>query len=237
MIKDLLEGYLLVAWFQKHNSNVNGKTGQVKWRSPYYVKNCLPKQVNDVLVDEGQLVKEVQDSTDAFVAIIEWRTKDGLEVLKDLHIEYHKWASIFSQEQTIKLPCHSGYDHCIKLVEGAKVPCGLRYGMSEQEIRGLREWLDKQVAASKITKSNSSVGAHIILVKKLDGSFRLCVDCRALNKVTVKNGYPLPMMTKLRNRLNTAKVFTKLHIKNGHHLVRMGENIKKTTAFRTRFGL
>ena len=95
----------------------------------------------------------------------------------------------------------------------------------------------KQVAAGKITKSNSSAGAPILLVKKPDGSFRLCVDYRALNKVTVKNRYPLPLMTELRERLNKAKVFTKLDLKNGYHLVRMLEEDEKKTAFRTRFGL
>ena len=73
-------------------------------------------------MDEAQLVKEVQDYTDAFVATIEWRTEDGLEVLKVLPVEYHKWASIFSREQTHKLPSHSGYDHRIKLMEGAEAP-------------------------------------------------------------------------------------------------------------------
>ena len=124
-------------------------------------------------------MREVQDCTNAFVATIEWRTEDGLEVLKVLPIEYHKWASIFSREQTNKLPSHSGYDHCIKLVEGAEAPYGPLYGMLEQELRGLPEWLDKQVAAGKITKSNSSAGAPILLVKKPDGSFRLCMDYRA----------------------------------------------------------
>ena len=209
----------------------------MKWRSPYYVENCLPKQVNALLVDEAQLVKEVQDSTDAFVATIEWRTEDGLEVLKVLLVEYHKWASIFSREQTKKLPSHSGYDHHIKLVEGAEAPWGPLYGMAEQELRGLREWLDKQVAAGKIMKSNSSAGAPILLVKKPDGSFRLCVDYHALNKVTVNNRYPLPLMTELRERLNTAKVFTKLDLKNAYHLVLMAEEDEEKTAFRTRFGL
>ena len=188
-------------------------------------------------MDEAQLVKEVQDCTDAFVATIEERSEDGLEVLKVLPVEYYKWASIFSREQTNKLPSHSSYDHRIKLVEGVEAPWGPLYGISEQELRGLREWLDKQVAAGKITKSNSSAGAPILLVKKPDGSFCLCVDYRALNKVTVKNRYPLPLMRELRERLNTAKIFTKLDLKNGYHLVRMAEEDEEKTAFQTRFGL
>ena len=231
MLEDSIDGYLPVAWLQKHNPDVNWKTGQVKWRSPYCVENCLPKQVSALLVDEAQLIMEVHDCTDAFVATIEWRTEDGLKVFKVLPVEYHKWARIFSREQTNKLPSHSKYDHRIKLVEEAEAPWGPLYGMSEQELRGLQEWLDKQVAAGKITKSNLSAGAPILLVKKPDGSFPLCVDYRALNKVTVKNSYPLPLMTELRERLNTAKVFTKLDLKNRYHLVRMAEEDKEKTAF------
>ena len=63
--------------------------------------------------------------------------EDRLEVLQVSPIEYHKWASIFSREETNKLPSHSGYDHRIKLVEGAEAPCAPLYGMSEQELRGL----------------------------------------------------------------------------------------------------
>ena len=109
--------------------------------------------------------------------------------------------------------------------------------MSKQELQGLREWLDKQVVAGKITNSNSSAVAPILLVKKRDGSFRLCMDYCTLNKVTVKNRYPLPLMTELRERLNTATVFTKLDLKNGYHLVRMAEQDEEETVFRTRFGL
>ena len=164
------------------------------------------------LVDAVQLVKEVQECTDVFIATLEWRTEDGLDILEVLPDQYHKWANIFSREQTSKLPDHTKYDHRIKLVVGAEAPWGPLYGMTKQELRGLREWLDQQVAAGKIVKSSSSAGAPILLVGKPDGSFRLCIDYRALNKVTVKNRYPLPLMTELREWLNKAKVFTKLNL-------------------------
>ena len=167
VIEDSIDGYLPVAWLQKYNPDVNCRTGQVKWRSPYCVENCLPKQVNVMLVDIVQLVKEVQDCTDAFITTIEWRTEEGLEVLKVLPTQYYKWAGIFSREQTNKLPEHTKYDHKIKLVKGTEAPWGPLYGMTEQELRGLQEWLDRQVEAGKIVKSHSSGGAPILLVKKL----------------------------------------------------------------------
>ena len=129
------------------------------------------------------------------------------------------------------------YDHHIKLVERAEAPWGPLYGMTEQELRGLREWLDRQVAAGKDVKSSSSAGAPILLVEKPDGLLRLCFDYCAHNKVMVKNRYPLPLMTKLRERLNKVKVFTKLDLKNGYYLVRMAEEDEEKTGFHTPFGL
>ena len=71
MIEDSIDGYLPGACLQKHNPDFNWKTGQVKWRSPYCVENCLPKQINAFLVEEAQLGPEVPDCTNAFVATIE----------------------------------------------------------------------------------------------------------------------------------------------------------------------
>ena len=93
------------------------------------------------------------------------------------------------------------------------------------------------MAAGKISKSNSSPRAAILLVKKPDGSFPLYMDYHTLNEVAVINGYPLPLMTNLRERLDTAKVFTKLDLKNGYHLVHMAEEDEEKTAFHTKFGL
>ena len=63
------------------------------------------------------------------------------------------------------------------------------------------------------------------------------MDKHVLNKVEVENRYPLPLITEPRERLNSAKVFTKLDLKNGYHLVHMAEEGEEKTAFRTRFGL
>ena len=164
VIEDSVDGYLPIAWLQKHNPDVNWESGQVKWRSPYCIQNCLPKQVNAILVNAAQLIKEVSEDTDVFVATPEWRTEDELEVLKILPDQYPKWADIFSREQTTRLPEHTKYDYRIKLIEGVEALWGPLYGMSEQELWGLRKWLDRQVAARKIVKSSSSARAPILLV-------------------------------------------------------------------------
>ena len=97
--------------------------------------------------------------------------------------------------------------------------------------------LDKQVIVRKIIRSNSLAGASILLVKKPGGSFRICVDYRALNRVTIKNRYLLPLMTELRERLIRAKVFTKLDLQNEYHLVCIVEEDEEKIAFHTKLRL
>ena len=71
----------------------------------------------------------------------------------------------------------------------------------------------------------------------MNSEFRLCVDYRGLNKVTLKNRYPIPLMSELKEHLNRAKIFTKLDLKNSYYLIRIAKGDEPKTAFRTRFGL
>jgi len=73
-------------------------------------------------------------------------------------------------------------------------------------------------------------------VPKSDGSIRLCVDFRSLNAVTIKNRYPLPLISEILDRLSHAKRFTKLDLRDAYHRMRIKEGDEWKTAFRTRYG-
>jgi len=90
----------------------------------------------------------------------------------------------------------------------------------------------------KIKRSTSSAGSPILFVPKPHGrGLRLCVDYRALNRITIPNGYPLPLMQELQDRVQGAQWFTKMDLKNGFHLICIKEGDEWKTAFRTRYGL
>ena len=92
------------------------------------------------------------------------------------------------------------------------------------------------LAHGKISRSKSPAGAPILFVPKPDGRFRLVVDYRGLNKVTIHNKYPIPM-TELKDRVKDAQIFTKLDLKDGFHMIRIRQGDEWKTAFRTRYGL
>ena len=150
--------------------------------------------------------------------------------------EYERFRDLFDKAKADVLPEHSKYDHSIPLVEGSTPPYGPIYGLSELELKTLRDQLDKDLARGFIRPSTSPAGAPVLFVKKKDGSLRLCIDYRGLNNITIKNRHPLPLIPELFDRLRSAKIYTKLDLRGAYNLVRIAEGEEWKTAFRTRYG-
>jgi hypothetical protein len=96
--------------------------------------------------------------------------------------------------------------------------------------------LEELLKKGYIRPSVSPWGALVLFVKKKDGTLRLCIDFRKLNKVTIKNKYPLPRIDDLFDQLKDAKIFLKIDIRSGYHQVRIKDEDISKTAFRTRYG-
>jgi len=142
------------------------------------------------------------------------------------------------KEAADALPDHRPYDCKIDLQEGSTAPWGPIYPLSEEELRTLREWLTEMEKMGKIKHSTSPASSPILFVPKPHGrGLHLCVDYRALNRITIPNRYPLPLMQELQDRVRAAQWFTKMNLKNGFHLIRIREGDEWKTAFRTRYGL
>ena len=150
--------------------------------------------------------------------------------------EYRDYADVFSAAESEKLAPHRLYDLKIDLENGAVPPPGPIYSLSQLELTALREFLDKNVNNGFIRQSTSPHGAPVLFVKKKSGDLRLCVDFRALNRITRKDRYPLPLISDLLDAGRRAKVFTKIDLKHAYHLVRIAEGEEWKTAFRTRYG-
>ena len=136
-----------------------------------------------------------------------------VESLEGVPWQYREYHSVFDGQYSDELPPHRSFDHAIDMVEGKELPRGPIYALSEKELEVLRTYLADMLTSGKIRTSKSSAGAPILFVPKKEGrGLRLCVDYRGLNKVTILNWYPLPLMNELRDRVRGDKIFTKLDL-------------------------
>ncbi|RYE96002.1 MAG: hypothetical protein EOO78_22355, partial [Oxalobacteraceae bacterium] len=98
------------------------------------------------------------------------------------------------------------------------------------------EFIQKGLASGQLQTSHSPYGSMLVIVKKKDGSPRVCVDYRALNERTVKNKYPLPLMDELFDRVQGARYFSSIDLRDGFFQILLRKEDREKTAFRTRFG-
>lgn len=147
-----------------------------------------------------------------------------------------EYADVFRSELPKQLPPHRSHDHRIELEPGSTPPNRATYRMSPREMDELRKQLNDLIEHGFIQPSTSPYGAPVLFAKKKDGSLRMCVDYRALNRITIKNKYPLPRIDELMDRLRGATCFSTIDLHSGYHQVRIQPEDVPKTAFRTRYG-
>lgn len=164
------------------------------------------------------------------------RGDDEIKLEEHVPEAYRDFADVFSDVEADALPPHREHDHSIDIEPGKTPPCEPIYSLSLTELAEAKRYIDENLRKGFIRPSTSSAGAPILFAKKKDGSLRLCVDYRGLNRITRKNRYPLPLVGDLLDRLKDARVFSKIDLRSGYYNVRMKEGDEWKTAFRTRHG-
>ncbi|GJW73773.1 putative mitochondrial protein [Tanacetum coccineum] len=145
----------------------------------------------------------------------------------------HKYEMVFAVPKS--LPPHRGHDHRIPLHD--TTPINIRpYRHPPTQKDAIEAMVTELLESGVIRESHSPFSSPIVMVKKKDGTWRMCVDYRALNKKTVKDKFPIPIIEELIDELFGAQVFTKLDLRSGYHQVRMSKEDIPKTAFRTHQG-
>ena len=134
------------------------------------------------------------------------------------------------------MPPDRDIDFCIDLEPGTRPISIPPYRMAPAELRELKAQLQELLGKGFIRPSASPWGAPILFVKKKDGSFKMCIDYRQVNKVTVKNKYPLPRIDDLFDQLQGACTFSKIDLRSGYHQLKIRATDLLKTAFRTMYG-
>jgi len=147
------------------------------------------------------------------------------------------FKSVFAKEDFDILPEHRQWDHAIELVLGLEPKSLKVYPLSPVEQKELDAFLEENLCTRRIRPSKSPMAAPVFFIKKKDGSLQLVQDYCVLNFMTVKNKYPLPLISKLMSQLRGARYFTKLDVHWGFNNVCIKPRDKWKVAFQTNRGL
>lgn len=187
-------------------------------------------QVSDLINSAGRVDPPPAEDDD-------YKIPDNKTIQQLVPPEFHDFLEVFNKDNSDKLPDHGPYDHAIELIGDDQPKFGTIYSLSEVELKVLYEYIQENLKKGFISPSSSPAGSPILFVKKADGTLRLCVDYRELNKITRKNRYPLPLIQESLDRLCEAKYFSKIDLRAAYNLIRIKKGDEWKTAFRTRYGL
>ncbi|CAI5474821.1 unnamed protein product [Closterium sp. Yama58-4] len=147
-----------------------------------------------------------------------------------------RYPEIFADDLPDGLPPQRPEDHRIELEPGAKPTVRSQWRLSQPELDELRKQLDYLLSKGFIRPSTSPYAAPILFTPKKDGGLRMCIDYRALNRITIKSRYPIPRADDLLDQLRGAQFFSKIDLRGGYHQIRVFTDDCPKTAFRTRYG-
>ena len=137
-----------------------------------------------------------------------------------------EFGDVFPNEIPSGLPPIRGVEHQIDFVPGAAIPNRPAYRSNPEETKELQKQVSDLLDKGYIRESLSQCAVPVLLVPKKDGSWRMCVDCRAINNIAIKYTHPIPRLDDMLDELHGACMFTKIDLRSGYHQIRMKEGDK-----------
>jgi len=235
-----LEGppiFLGLPWIDQFDPKLNFRSRRMLFRGVRGKKG--PDYAKVALEDAEQFARTLESpDADLYVCSITMLQDAAPSREKDPSLPpgYEEYSDVCQKDKALELAAHGDQDLAIELQPGTVPPHRPMYNLSGPELDHLREYVEEYLRRGWIRRSKSSAGAPILFSKKKDGSLRLCVDYRGLNKITIKNRHPLPLIAESLERLAKARWYTRLDIREAYHKLRIKEGDEWKTAFRTRYG-
>ncbi|MCO5552828.1 hypothetical protein L7F22_006345 [Adiantum nelumboides] len=180
-----------------------------------FVKDSLSGNVNETKIDKSGMHEDI-------------------ELSKFLN----RFQDVFIDDIPQELPPKRGSDdHSIELISGSSPPNKPPYRVSQAQQEEIMRQVNELVEKGMVRPSSSPFCSLVLLVQKKDGTYRMCVNYRVLNKITIKNRFPVPRIEDLFDKLRGSTYFSRIDLKSGYHQIRIVDEDIVKTAFCTTFGL
>jgi len=213
------EVILGMPWLTAHNPEINWETGEVRMtRCPPLCGQTQKKKT----IEKRQETEE--DKRDLKWTIEERERKEKIEgdhrkVEELVPRRFHKWKRVFGKVESKRMPTRKPWDHAIDLREDFVPRKGQIYPLSRTEKEEVQAFMESQLKKGYIRPSKSPQTSPVLFIPKKDGKRRMVQDYHYVNKGTIKNSYPLPLISELIDSMGTKKVFTKMDLRWGYNNV------------------
>ncbi|KAJ9537877.1 hypothetical protein OSB04_030610 [Centaurea solstitialis] len=225
-------------WLRRNGANVDCENCRVVVRTPSGGELTILGDVSKRLPKVCSMAKArsyvLRGGTSYLVYLISDQGESKKKTVKDVPVVC-EFPDVFPEDLP-GIPPERQVEFRIDLVPGAAPVAKTPYRLAPPEMQELSNQLEELLEKGFIRPSSSPWGAPILFVKKKDGTLRMCIDYRELNKLTVKNRYPLPRIDDLFDQLQGAAWFSKIDLRSGYHQLKVREEDVHKTAFRTRYG-
>ncbi|GJX77150.1 putative reverse transcriptase domain-containing protein [Tanacetum coccineum] len=203
------------------------------WLSQHKAVIVCHEKVVEIPVEDGRILRVHGERAVGITKALK-SAKEDEPKLSDISV-VREFEDVFPEDLS-GLPPQRQVEFRIDLVPGVTPVAKSPYRLAPSEMQELSGQLQELQDKGFIRPSHSPWGAPVLFVKKKDGSLRMCIDYRELNKLTIKNRYPLPRIDDLFDQLQGSRYFSKIDLRSGYHQLRVHEDDIPKTAFQTRYG-
>jgi len=198
--------------------------------------HTLPPQ--KCILTEEVMNKLLSKSILGYIIQINALHTERQEIVQKLSAEIEELINSFAEvfSEPTSLPPSRTCDHSVTLQPGAHPPNLRPYRVPHMQKDSMEKIITKLLKSGEIQASLSPFSSPAVMVRKRDGSWRLCIDYRLLNSITIKNKFPMPVIEDLLDEIYGATIFSKLDLLSGYHQIRMNTTDILKTAFKTHMG-